>query len=235
MIKNDGTKTTTPVHPDVNQNGLFYGDTYTTASVGSVELNNDGVGGYIFKNRYHYANVHDGDPVTSTINRSSYTVNYYYAPNPATVTVYHFKEGTNEEICPTIEDNAAYYDKTINYDKCTNLTDPKFQYKSVSTNVSDGSVTVSGSNVTGSVNQDTIIIIYEYEAIPTTYTVHHYIDGSNPPVRVFDDEVSEVRFGQSYETSSKASSLLYEEYRNKYQYSGRVVGTPQGVITSSNM
>ncbi len=235
MMKNDGTKTTTPVHPNVNQNGLFYGDMYTTASVGSVELNNDGVGGYIFKNRYHYANVHDGDPVTSTINRSSYTVNYYYAPNPATVTVYHFKEGTNEEICPTIEDNAAYYDKTINYDKCTNLTDPKFQYKSVSTNVSDGSVTVSGSNVTGSVNQDTIIIIYEYEAIPTTYTVHHYIDGSNPPVRVFDDEVHDVRFGQSYETSSKASSLLYEEYRNKYQYSGRVVGTPQGVITSSNM
>ncbi len=235
MIKHDGTKTTTQVHPDDNQIGLFYGDTYNTSTYNSVELNDDGVGGYIFKNRYEYSNVHDGDATTDTISRDSYTVNYYYSPKPAVVTVYHYKEGTNEEICPTITDSDAYYDKTINYDKCTELSDPNFQYKTVSTNVEDESVGIDGSNVTGYVNQDSITIIYEYEAIPTTYTVHHYIEGSNPPQRVFDDEVSEVRYGQSYTTSSKASSLLYEEFRNKYQYSGRVVGEPQGLITEDNM
>ena len=235
MIKNDGTKTTTRVHPDDNQNGLFYGDTYETSTYDSVQLNDDGVGGYIFKNRYQYTNVHDGDAVTGTINKNQYTVNYYYSPKPATVEVYHFKEGSDTEICPSVVDNNAYYDKTISYSKCTNLTDTNFQYKTVTTNVQDGSVNIDGSNVTGYINQDSIIIIYYYEAIPTTYTVHHYIEGSNPPVRVFDDEVSEVRYGQSYETSSKASSILYEDYRNKYQYSGRVVGSPQGIITSSNM
>ena len=252
LQRHDGTKTTIKVHDDVNQIGLFYGTTYETQHLLSEDLDCDRTHdstcstttstGLNYRNRYDYYEVQDGDSPSAVIDRNTYNINYYYSPKPTNLVVHHYKEGTTESLCDSITDNDAYYDKTISYDKCNNLSDSNYRFKRVSTNVSDDTVTVDGSSVTGFINQDYIEIVYEYERIPTSYTVHHYLEesyipvGQSAPVKVYDDEVTEeIRYGQSYETSSKNTSVLYERYRNMYQYTGHIVGTASGIISSDNM
>ena len=242
MQKHDGTKTTTRVHADDTQTGLYYMNTYDTSPYSSVDLRSDSSDPYIFKNRYEYKDVHDGDATTQQITRDSYTVNYYYEPKATSLVVHHYKEGTTDELCASIVDNDAYYDKTINYDKCNNLSDNNYRFKRAYTNVNDNTIVVNDSNVSGYINQSSIEIIFEYERKPASYTVHHYLDeayipdGMTAPVKVYDDEViSETSYGEVYETSSKDTAILYEQYRKMYRYTGNVVGNPSGIISSDNM
>ena len=255
----NGTKTTDKVHASDYQIGLFWGDTYETFNYNPEDLDCDRTHddtcttttstGLNYRGRYEYYGVHDGDLTSSdvtnpptTIHKSSYVINYYYTPRPTQLVVHHYKEGTTESLCDSIYDQDAYYDKQIHYEKCDNLNDSNYRYKRVFTNVHDGTITTNNSTVSGFINQEYVEIIYEYERIPTSYTVHHYVAdeyipvGVDGPIKVFDDEITtEVRYGTLYDTSSKDSSILYQQYRNMYRYNGVVDGTPHGVISSDNM
>ena len=236
MQKHDGTKTTCQVHNN-DTNNYNFGNTYTTRTYNSMELKPNGTTEcpYIFKDRYEYANTSDGDSTTATVERDSYTVNYYYKPKDAIVRVYHYKEGTNESLCPSIEDTDAYYDKTINYDQCSQLSNPNYRFKAVYTNVNDNSLTINGSNVSGYVNEPIVEITYEYETIPTSYVVHHYLVDSTTKV-ADDGGQDDVRYGSIYETHPKAPNELYSEYRNRYRFNNQTAGAnPSGVISSDNM
>ena len=67
--------------------------------------------------------------------------------------------------------------------------------------------------------------------VTSSLVVHHYLYDST--TKVYDDEVSEVIFGGTYETSSKDSSQLFDEYRNKYKVVSNSSNT-KGVITNSS-
>ncbi len=58
--------------------------------------------------------------------------------------------------------------------------------------------------------------------------VHHYIKGTK--TKVYDDEESEVEFGTEYNTSSKETNVLYDEYKEKYEYYGIHEGELSGTV-----
>ena len=94
---------------------------------------------------------------------------------PATVTVHYYVEGTETKLCEDVSLNKKYKD---NYSAtpCTNLNDNDYKYKEVVTN--DSNSNINGSKVTGTVNQDEVIINYFYELKPANVVVHHYIEGT---------------------------------------------------------
>ncbi len=247
LQKANGQKTTVPVHSPVTDY-VNYDDEYTTNYLQSIDLdsNQNNELNYVFKNRYFYNNVHDGDAVTDRVTRDSYTVNYYYSPKPATITVHHLKEDSNTEICGNpgapIQDTEAYYDKTYNYGICQSLNDSKYRFKqgSITINTNDNSYSINnGTSISGFVNQDNVEITFIYELKPASYTVHHMICDTNTKVHE-DEVVSEIRYGQPYDTDHKNNDLYDDDnlghFRNRYEWNGTIIGGDQnGVITTDNM
>ncbi len=69
----------------------------------------------------------------------------------------------------------------------------------------------------------------EYKATATfrvqsSLVVHHYLEGTND--KVYEDEISEIVYGTGYTTSYKSSEVLFDEYKNDYEYSNNHVGDP---------
>ncbi len=113
--------------------------------------------------------------VSGTVTKDTTTITYYYELKPANVIVHHYIEGTTTPLCEDVTINKLYKDQ-YEVSACTNLLDNDYMYKEVI--VDDPNITKNGSNVTGTINQDTVNVIYYYELKPANLTVHHYIDGT---------------------------------------------------------
>ena len=68
--------------------------------------------------------------------------------------------------------------------------------------------------------------------ILSNLVIHHYLKDTT--TSVYEDEVMDVPFGSTYETTPKSSSQLYDEYRNKYSKVGNSSNT-KGIISSNNI
>ena len=69
----------------------------------------------------------------------------------------------------------------------------------------------------------------EYKAtaefnVQSSLVVHHYIE--NTDTKVYEDEISDIVYGQGYETNYKESSVLLPDYKDDYEYVDLHVGDP---------
>ena len=255
MQKSDGTLTTEKVHEPDTQT-VNFGMNYDTHYYQSNELKDDRDNSfeYVFKNRYQWNQevpTNKTGPVTAqTVNSDNQIiVNYYYKPIPARITVHHYKEGSEVEVCANpqspIVDNEAYFDKSYSYSACQHLNDDKYYFKDsndIYINTADSSYNIDNSTITGKVNQQEVVIIFTYRLKPATLTVHHYIcsDNNDSTIKVHDDEVNNtMTYGQQYHVTDRNADLYddndHGHYRNRYEFNGRIVGdSKDGVITKDN-
>ena len=68
--------------------------------------------------------------------------------------------------------------------------------------------------------------------ITSNLIIHHYLLDST--TKVFEDEISEVEFGSTYNTSSKDSSELFDSYKNQYEVISDSSNT-MGVVSSNSI
>ena len=79
----------------------------------------------------------------------------------------------------------------------------------------------------------------EYKAtaefnVHSNLVVHHYLEGGT--TKVAEDEISEIVYGTRYNTSSKASDSLFDDYKNDYEYNNNHDGDPiNGVVNKKSI
>ncbi len=199
--------TETPVH---NQEKMYkkFTQVYETSPLETEELYER------YQNIYVYKST-SGDATTDTVSKAKYIINYYYVPRKATITVHHYevsKDGNKTT-------NKVHVDDTITKDFNDNYTTSPYN-----TSQLDGTFKnnyyfnneTGGDNTLGTVNTDRINVIYYYEAIPSTITVHHYIKGTTTKVHA-DDVINKV-YTDSYTTRAYEPNELTGIYQNNYYY-----------------
>ncbi len=210
--------TTTKLHEDEVNNTLRFHDTYTTSHKQPNELTNP---------NYHYESVSGDDP-NGMVNKPSIEVTYYYNARPAKLIVHHYKEGTTESVCEdVIEENKIYGDHYETH-ACENLPDTHNEFKRV---ISDDPHSVFNTTVvTGSFDQDVVVVTYYYGLKPAKVITHHYEKGTT--TKVHDDDIdTNKKHLDPYTTHTYASSELNNDHRNWYYYIEEMAGDqPNGVI-----
>jgi len=188
--------TTDQVHPDDIIN-TFYGEGYTTRYYEPEELDPD----YRFITIY---DNHSGDNPTGTVSKANYEVIYYYKAKPSVITVHHYIVGTTDKVAPDDIINSQYTEEYVtnyhNPDELTGTYKNNYEFKG----------TTDGDDVSGTINKDTYEVIYYYDHIMATITVHHY--KLNSETKLAEDEVLTLPMGTNYTTTEKAESELSEVF-----------------------
>ena len=129
------------------------------------------------------------------------------------VTVRYLEQGTNRELA-TQDQETKYYGESY-------TTSPKtienFNY-------------VNAEGVTsGTINQPETVVVYYYKAKQGNLIVHHYLKGTT--TRLLDDETSTKNYGDSYETSSKESSLPNYDFDSSSNNTSGTINQDETVVT----
>ena len=185
---------TTKLHDDDVYTNYKYRDTYVTSNYATADLTNT---------NYYYNGSHDGDPISTVVNKDSYEIIYYYELIPSSLTVHHYLVGTTTPVSPD-ETDTVYYGQTYVTNR-KNLTD----YQAAGT---------GGDATSEVVTKPEIVVIYYYELKPATVTVHHYVTGTTD--KVHEDDTYNLHYTDPYDTNYYASNVLDGTYQNNYQYSG---------------
>ncbi len=192
-----------------------YHDEYETHKKESSELSDTD---YIYKNTA-------GDPASGTINKDNVEVIYYYSLKPANIVVHHYIEGTETKLCDDVLSSKHYKDE-YNSTVCENLNDHSYKFKEVTSD--DTNSVIEGSNVSGTVKQDTTTIIYYYDLKPAKVNVHHYIEGTTD--KLCEDVTIDKLYKDNYETD--ACTNLSD---NDYKYKEVIVDDPHIIKDGSHV
>ena len=176
-----------------------YHDEYETHKKESNELSDTD---YVYKRT-------EGDPASGIINKDNLDVIYYYSLKSANLVVHHYIDGTTTKLCEDITSSKHYKDE-YNSSSCVDLNDHSYKFKEVI--VDDTNGVIDGSNVSGTVKQDTITIIYYYDLKPAKVNVHYYIEGTND--KLCEDISIDKLYKDSYETNA-CTNLNDNDYKFK--------------------
>ena len=184
---------TTDKLADSEVSTIYWGDTYQTLKSSEVSTN--------------YELVSTPTNATGTVS-GDITVIYYYRLKTATITVYHYIEGTTTRLSDSISFTKKYTEQ-YSTNAATDI-DPNYELSSLPNNASgivDGNTTV----------------IYYYKLKTAILTVHHYIEGTT--TSLIADEISTVTYTNSYKTSPSSNvSTNYELASTKGTLQGTVSG-----------
>ena len=165
--------------------GYLFGILYTTSRLNNPNYNPAGEG---------------GDLPSGIITKEVTEVIYYYEKKPATITVHHYIEGTDT---PVHEDdilNRNYNDSyATNYYESSELDD---DYKNI---YEYGSST---GRTGGTINEDSLEVIYYYTKKDAQLIIHHYALGTT--FKVHENEVIDKKMNDPYETHHKESNELFD-------------------------
>ena len=187
---------TTEKLTDSETSTIYWGDQYTTEQSAKVSSN--------------YEIVSIPSNATGTVS-GDVTVIYYYRLKTATITVYHYIEGTTTRIADSVSFTKKYTEEYT-----TNpATDIDSNYE-LAGNPSNANGTVSG-NVT---------VIYYYKLKTATLTVHHYIEGTT--TSLIADEISTVTYTHTYQTSQLKENNILKNYEL-----ASTQGTLQGTVSGN--
>lgn len=187
---------TTEKLTDSETSTIYWGDQYTTEQSAKVSSN--------------YEIVSIPSNATGTVS-GDVTVIYYYRLKTATITVYHYIDGTTTRIADSVSFTKKYTEEYT-----TNpATDIDSNYELAGT-PSNANGTVSGN----------ITIIYYYKLKTATLTVHHYIEGTT--TSLIADEISTVTYTHTYQTSQLKENNILKNYEL-----ASTQGTLQGTVSGN--
>ena len=150
--------------------------------------------------------------------QNDYHIKVIFEKNLSSVTVHHYikdKDGnyTTEQVA---EDEYITGKIGSNYE-----TEPKVDIDRYELEKDSTGNYVIPTNAKGTYTDTGKEIIYYYEEVPYTLTVHHYLDGTEE--KLADDETSSIYYGEDYSTSANSEVLKkYELVENEVQV------TPEG-------
>ena len=204
----DGT--TTQVHDDQVYD-WYYTYEYTTSPFTTKELNEE------YKGIYEFNGSTTGDPVSTTMEKDTYEVTYYYSRRPGALYVQHFIKGTNTKIVPDV------------------VTPILFGLPYESSRIENDNYLPAGEGgdpPLGVITKEKTTVIYYYEPKPATITVHHYIEGTDTPVH--EDDILNRNYNERYTSNYYDSSELDDDYKDIYQYSSST-GKTNGTVNEDNI
>ncbi len=202
--------TTTKVYEDETSE-IIYNEPYTTSSKPSNLLFDE------YKNDYEYNNTHDGDPINGMVNKPSIEVTYFYQLKKGNVIVHYYKEGTTDSICADIT-NIQEYRSNYEAHNCSNINS-NYQFKTIVS--TDNNSLIDGTEVTGTVKQDNVIITYYYELKPAVVITHHKELNTNN--QLAPDVETDYRYSNHYTTSvSNSVPNNYELHSKTNNFEGIV-------------
>ncbi len=133
-----------------------------------------------------------GDDLTGTVNKPTYTINFYYVTKTANFSIHYYFDGvntTNESL-------------TMNYREAYDLTSYQRTYDNYNFDHK------SGDDLTGTVNKDNYSVSFYYVKKTATITVHTVFMGENET-----NETITVNYGDPYDvTSYKKTYTGYSFY-----------------------
>ena len=163
----------------------------------------------------------DGDPTSGIITKENTKVMYYYEKKPATITVHHYIEGTTTKVHEDDILNRNYNERyTTNYYDSSELDD---DYKDIYEYSS------STGRTSGTINEDSLEVIYYYTKKDAKLVVHHYALGTT--FKVHENEIYDKKMNEPYETHHKESNELFDP---DYVYDS-VVGNETGTMDADRV
>ena len=164
------------------------------------------------------SNISNSD-VTGTFNQDVVTITYYYGLKPARVITHHYEVGTTNRVHVDDDDqNKKHLDPyTTNYYESSELDDNHKDWY-IYINQTDG------DQPNGVIDKDLVEVNYYYDKKPAKLMVHHYIE--NTTTRLAEDEVTDYKYHDPYETHYKESDdLVDSDYIYKRSDGDSVSGT----------
>ncbi len=174
----------------------FYNDTYSISPKTIV--------GYVYKER-------TGDSDSGTISQDNYEITFVYKLREVVVTTHHYVSGTTTKVAQDDTQTKHYFESYTTSPKDTTNLD--YNYAS-----SDGDAE------NGTINKDSIVVIYYYTIKRGTVTVNHYLyDGGETTTEVAPAVSKTYDYNTTYNTESSSIALEdYDFYSRTTNYTGTV-------------
>ena len=184
---------------------VYFGNQYTTSRIDNP----------------NYLPAGEYGETSGVVTQERIEVIYYYDLKPATITVHHYIEGTETPVHEDDVLNRNYGDSfTTNYYESSELDD---DYKNIYEYVS------STGRTGGTINEDSLEVIYYYTKKNAQLTIHHYALGTT--FKVHENEVIDKKMNDPYETHHKESNELFDP---DYVYDS-VEGNETGTMDTSSV
>ena len=178
------------IDPSKNRNEtVHWGESYTSEQLS-------------FKNYRFTGMSEDSDLANGTIEKDSVTVIYKYELKPSTLIVKY------------VDQNGNNIDSSKNRNESVHWGDSYTSEQLTFNNYRFTSMSEDSDLANGTIEKDSVTVIYKYELKPSTITVHHYAIGTTTSIA--PDKTYDKKYTEEYSTEPTNTTDLYYEYANEH-------------------